>query len=336
MAKQIAFWIDYSPILGYGHLARCRGLVEYLVNNIEYEVIIFVDELNIIPTWLNEMVKKGNTQLRIKSYSEFNSYERQVIDSYLNENFSKGANNSFKHRRVRILDSNHKIRFFNEQDYIVELEILFNDQEKFWQSDYRKGYIKGTIIWNSALENTYDYLKLKGNTNLKLDQYRILINLGNSITIAESLNKILMVLDSEASIFFKQVEVFCNLKYLDKLLIKRYNRLSPLFYEFSDLYYYRLGECDLLICASGNSALEAFHLDQPSLITKLFDNALSNFNALQRGFKNGNFWEIKNTSKGIMGDIVETSLRREYTKNPSKKGVIYSKEFDKLVEFFNS
>lgn len=336
MPKQIAFWIDYSPFFGYGHLARCRGLVEYLSNVFEYKIIIFVDEPNTLPSWLNDMIVKGNAQVRSKSYSEFNSFESQVIDSYLKENFSDGENNLYKQRRVWILDSNHKIRFFNEEDFIVEIEVLLNKEKNFLHSEYKNRHIKGTLIWNSVLENTYNYARRRIYKNLKSDQCKLLINLGNSIKIYEPLNKILMTLDLEALTLPKQVDIFCNLRNLDKPINERFSSFSPAFHEFSDLYYSKLVECDLLICASGNSALEAFHLDQPSLITNLFDNALDNFNALSECFKNGNFWEIRNSSIGLMGEIIETSLRRQYTKHPTKKGVIFSNEFKHIVEFFNS
>lgn len=282
----VAFWIDFGPLVGSGHFSRCRGLIEFLSKKgcrIECYTQGSIGKHN----WFANLENSKHLTLNSKNVNELFAKERLVIDTYQTDIQARLA--SFQNGyAVNIVDSNGSFIFKNPKVMEIRLEssnLLIKDTNYGRRDGQKKSKISasigGSLIWNSKLEDVARTRSLapkaKGNQGKN-----ILLSFGGSTLTYYALEKAIQFLDViKERVQIKKIICFAELEVANKLNARFGNYKSIIIKTFSDAFYQELKSCDLLICASGTTAIEAFHLGVPLVAFDLFENASDNFQILE-------------------------------------------------------
>jgi spore coat polysaccharide biosynthesis predicted glycosyltransferase SpsG len=192
--------------------------------------------------------------------------------------------------------------------------------------------MKGTMIWNSQMERVY--LERGKSQKLSNRKREILITLGGSSKIVEEINQICAKIKELQLIELLNITVCVNESILEEITSTNTSGTAFNFQVFGENYYQKLISADLLLCASGTSATEAYHLGVPSIIFSLFENARKNFSTLQEFFTTAVFLD---SSEDLTPRVIELYLseleegRRSST--PTRVGSINKTQVKTMLNF---
>ena len=330
---KVDFWIDHGPISGMGHFSRCRGLLEFLVWNCGIKVDIHGADhgLRSQLKWVRDL---GCSPKNLEP-SEFDS-NIILVDTYSINIYTKILQLENK-KIVAIFDSNNTIVKAQPNMLIVRLENLKSISENSKQiNNQLKPEITGTLFWNSVLENSFLEKSAK-LFRVRSRKKKIVVALGGSLMVQEVLEKICLNLSLLSDTTPIVVDVFLNKQIISKIKDITNSLDFINLYEFTDDYYNKLIESDLLICGSGTSAIEAYHLSIKSIILPIFTNAISNFNGLQRIYKNAIYIDTKKfLDFTTFKNSIITMLNCGENYAPSKNGAIDCSRLRRIQDFISS
>lgn len=328
-ANKIGFWIDHGSMSGMGHIARCRGLIEYLAQESDLPIEIHGGDEE-FPRHLNWLKHPNIRQIPNTQFSNIKT-RALIIDSYNKEIRSLAA--AKKYAKVVLVSDNLELLpsvSSNVFHIVLEQFNLEPYQQRFSRNIARAIY--GTIVWNSQID--YVYSK-RTNMNKGTDrQIKILISLGGSSKVLESIKTICSIFKESQFSEMLNVKVFAN-PYVIRELLRYQEEKTYITYEaFGENYYSELVSTDLLIIGSGTSAIEAYHLGIPSIIFSLFENAANNFHSLQEIFSQSVF--LRNPGRltsETLDNLLKKIQREDFIINPTKLGSIGLNQKNEILNY---
>lgn len=331
---------DYGPEFGSGHLSRLRGIVQFLNTKNQNLIDFYLAEIYAIPVWLKELIVMDSYNCYDEKTLELSAYDVLIVDSY-RINIWKNITNSFGGKLIAFLDSNNFTLKLKPNVFKVRLEFISNERKHYGETllpiSGSKNTVLGTLIWNDQLESVYN-ARIGTHAKQNFSNFRIVINFGGSNGVGSTLKSTLMALDIlSLTMQIQNVNVFVFEELLDELSVTRLSNLNINFHKYSDDYYEKLKVCDLLICASGTSGLEAYHLAIPSVIFELFQNSVDNFRLLSNIFLDASF--VASQDRNSVEKIIEKISLRLSTKNislPNKSSVISTAEKNQILQFISN
>ena len=314
-----------------GHLSRCRGLIEFLSEKKEYSLEIFgADNFGEPPSgWIitpNCLISNGGLEDALK----IPALMADTYDSIIQRKISERNHG----RAVLITDGNSKSASNSPNLFQIKLEVFkeFPRQEKK-DSLLKTNEIAGTLFWSSKLEEVLsDRARL--NSRSFGSRKNIVVSFGASDKTLSVLEKTIVSLERITKLGIANIEIFCS-KSVQKGLSEK-SKVKPgiMIQEFDESFYNKIKLCDLLICGSGTTSIEAYHLAIPSIVVKLFDNAKHNFDNLKEIFLGAEFIDINH--KNFVDEIYTLILRQlksEQREIPNKTGVVDSNRLEEVFEF---
>ncbi len=308
-------------------MSRCRGLIEFLTEFVDHQLELFTDKAKIEfwPTWLADF------GVRPAFGETADAMERPilVVDSY-EEGFLGSLKLRAPLKTVLLADENQICVPPIANMFLVRLESQVTDKTRQRQSNCADPNLRGTVVWNNALEKVAKTRSTSGPVEFPR---RVVLSFGGSNDVSSSLALILNeVTKSEIPI---ELSIFANMKALAEINSWRTPpRDWVRFFEFGEQYYDALASCHLLICHSGTSALEAYHLGLPTVVVNLFPNALANFFSLKEKWIEGNFLsEIGEFSVGYFDLIANDRTLAHVSTNVKLNGLITQSKLASLRNF---
>jgi spore coat polysaccharide biosynthesis predicted glycosyltransferase SpsG len=334
MNGRIGLWIDHGPSSGMGHLSRCRGLIEFLSQKKDYRIEVYgADNISELP--------KGWTSPSNCYFSNLDLGNALKIPAIIVDTYNGDIQRQFYERNhgktALISDSNSELVIGSTNLLQIKLEVLGIDAKKDKvDKSLKLNLIEGSLFWSSKLEGIFSQrssLDLKNCGQRK----KILVSFGGSTMTLALLEKLLDSLEKTSRIGLADVEVFCNDEIIDKLETKLEVDSRVVIHAFDDNFYEKMKVCDLLICGSGTTALEAYHLAIPCIVIKLFDNAKHNFENLKKVFLNAIFIDSRdvNLESKISASIV-SQLNSKPKQTPTKNGVVDSRLLEEIFKFLTN
>lgn len=280
--KLVSLWIDFGPEFGSGHLYRCRGLIEFLRDlgcSLDIYTGVSARELK----WVRDLEISGAGRIIHQVASKFFNGEKLIVDSYnleINQKLSRYRSG----RAVQIIDSTHQVSITTPILIQVVLEVEKNasliemEQQKFHKEGGReRKQLRGTLIWNSKLNEVANERIKPLNGNSTRNGKIVVLSYGGSSLVHDALERTISVIsDASKSNHVEKLVCFAREEVLTGLKNKFIHEKNVYFKKFGDDFYSELKFCDLLITASGTTALEAYHLGIPTLVVDLFENASQN------------------------------------------------------------
>jgi len=280
--KLVSLWIDFGPEFGSGHLYRCRGLIEFL-RDLGCSLDIYTEVSARELKWVRDLEISGVVRIIHQVTAKFFNREKLIVDSYnleINQELSRYRSG----RAVRIIDATQQVSTASPILMQVVLEVEKNSsligierQKSHEEGGQERKQLRGTLIWNSKLDEVANARTKPFNGNSTRNGKIVVLSYGGSSLVHDALEKTISVMsDSLKSNHVEKLVCFARKEVLTGLKKKFINEKNVYFKRFGDDFYSELKFCDLLISASGTTALEAYHLGIPTLVVDLFENASQN------------------------------------------------------------
>lgn len=332
--RKIALWIDHGPLSGMGHLSRCRGLIEFLSQKQEYSIEIYgADCVGGFPNGWRSPSNCHFSNLGLEDALRIPALVADTYDAFIQKQISER-----KHGRAAlIVDGNFESETIPPNVLQIKLEVFSESQrEKEEKSLLIANRIEGTLFWSSRLE---EVLLERARIKYKAlnDKKNIVVTFGGSAKTLPVFNQLIGSLEKISNSGIANIEIFCSNEVRDNLKAKIKLKTEIVIHEFNEIFYNKIRVCDLLICGSGTTAIEAYHLAIPSIIIKLFDNASHNFDNLRDIFLDAKFIDIndKNFADEIY-TLILNQLKSIPKKKPNKRGVVDSKYLEEVFQFLTN
>jgi spore coat polysaccharide biosynthesis predicted glycosyltransferase SpsG len=329
--RKIALWIDHGPLSGMGHLSRCRGLIEFLSQKQEYSIEIYgADCVGGFPNswWLSSNCHFSN--LGLGDALRIPALVADTYDAFIQRQISERKYG----RAALIVDSNFEAETIPPNVLQIKLEVFNESQrEEKVKSSLIANRIEGTLFWSSKLEEVL--LERAQNKYQALSHKKtIVVSFGGSAKTLPVFELLIGSLEKIANSGIANIEIFCSNEVRDNLIAKIKLETKIVIHEFNESFYNKIRICDLLICGSGTTAIEAYHLAIPSIVIKLFDNARHNFDNLRDIFLDAKFIDIND--KNFIDEIytlIISQLESVPKQEPNKRGVVDSKHLEEVFQF---
>lgn len=328
--KKLSVWIDDGPVSGMGHFSRCRGAYEFFSERSKRNLTNLGSDENseLVNSWLTS----SNKHKRSAWFKKLNETSALLVDTY-NLKVREKLLNLHSLKLVFVLDRNSRCVPKVSNLLQIKLESFERMPRNSDSLSQVSADITGSIFWNSKLEEVYKS-RIRRISKSMNHKKKIVITFGGSSKVDKiadvAIAKFMPLVDSG----WANIDFFGNTDTVRSLQKKYVTKTSVKFHELNDTYYEKLRECDLLVCGSGTTALEAYHLAIPSLILLLFQNAAHNYIYLQEKFDNAKFFEIADfIDCQDFNIIVRNQLELEMGQFPDKTGAVGVDDLEQIWNF---
>ncbi len=326
----VAIVVDYGPKFGAGHLSRCHGIIEALLNQNEFLCTVFLS--NHVPD--SQWLGKVQTHPCIR-FSNPGFPERENFDAILCDTYQEDVWKSFEvfqaKKKIAILDNNNRHRCFSHSIFKFLLEDFSRfdaDPSMVDQLDSEEKVLRGTLIWNSRLQETLEFRSQK-RSNCKR---QVILTLGRSEVAQAYVPSLVEVLgDFLDRGDLDDIIIFSNTTW-STTNTKTKRKIQQL--PFGDDFSIALRDCSLLICASGTTSIEAFHLGIPSIVINLFSNAKNNVVELETRTQNMIFLDKEHLAhEGHISRTLSLCLSGCAPSFPHTRGAITHEDLQRVIGY---
>jgi len=336
----VALVADYGPEVGAGHISRCRGLIEHITTFEHFQLTCFLPNYGGELKWLNELERKKQLYIQKISFSRREVFSILLCDSYQDRVWNEVIGSRI-HYKIPIIDQDHeyKTRIVHGKAIILEsfqkfeMAIATPQAVKKTMNSHDFDGLTGTLIWNEKMRELAD-----SQENVLAAERKVVLSLGGSDLIkTETILIINALIALKKRNQLEKIVTYAHVSIENEIQNKFGNLTGFKIEAFSEAFYGDMQTCSLLICGSGTTALEAFHLGVPAVIVNLFSNASSNYMELQKHYENALFVGRPNLSDGeYLVGLFERAITELKRLKPNKKGVINGQDlkvfFDSVIE----
>lgn len=276
-------YIDYGLSSGFGHLSRCRGILESISKQQDFRVFLYVEKAAKLPKWIIDL--NGIQFRELEHFHIPNSPLMPpgpwIIDSYNKEKVQLLLDSLHENTKFLIIrDGYQGFDFDLENSKAIHLESTDKTTSENPYDDLLEPpkTIHKLLIWNSMLEKAAKYCSSVRTIESSHSNRTITISFGGTLPPDHFLDSIAQVLRNLIShsnrlrfAWFVPIDAVKEIKNLFD--DTKYVKIFPI----SDEFYSVLSKTDLLICASGTTLIESIILGIPTISFVLYDNQKANF-----------------------------------------------------------
>lgn len=334
----IAFRVDASKKIGFGHWFRCN----FFANIINNEKIFFFSKFypnnfkNKNKFKIISLNKKNITAAQeikeIKNKLKKNKIDILIIDNYsTNLYFEKSIKNSVK--KLIIIDD-----FINKKHF-GDIYINNNFHEKRRRIQIKKNNpISKLALGPKYLLLNNKYSAIKKKIKQKLEIKKVLIFFGGSDLTSETLKTVKAIKNLDNVKFYLIIGSMNK----DKKKILNIVKKNKNFKTFEKLPNYKFGlimaKCDLAIGAGGINLFERLYLALPSIVISTSNNQITNaLYSKKRGFIKYLGYHQNVSEKDIKKSVNYLINNLKFFRKFSKKcyGALKVTSFKKLIKLIN-
>lgn len=322
----LALIVDYGKNFGAGHISRCRGLIEEIIELGSINITCFIPNYDNRLPWLRDLRERGLLNVVSETFPQDGYFPVLICDSYQDDVWNKFVG-SYAKEKIAVIDKNARqsrnnitvkkiiLESFEDLQERAEKLTVLGALDKRRESDQ----LRGSIIWDSRLEKIANLRK-----TTKIPKSKILLSLGGSnlpkketIVLAETLARL------QRAGYFEKLVIFTHKDIKSELQKKLQETPHINSLEFGEVFDREVATCSLIICGSGTTSVEAFHLGIPAVVVSIFSNASRNFEDLQKIYRNAIFIKKEKLSEQIyLSSIIVKALTQLESRLPSKEGAI--------------
>lgn len=337
--RKLSFWIDSGPNTGMGHISRCRGIVEHFLTSNSWKISMVTDKSVVNVSWMRRLLDEQKLSLCEPSQALFLMADNVVMDTY-NGDLLRMSIERTQNRTIRILDQNNESIAQPDscldvvlERYSPELRNVALSKSDIVVSKFNSRRIGASIVWNSKLK---EVVELRRKKSLLLESNKlVLISFGGSNQVLSELLFYLKALLTTCEMgSIQNIVCFVSEELKDQVINAFQGNRVILVKSFGDEYYSYLAICDVLICSSGTSASEAFHLGIPALIVDIFENASDNWNQLKILFPQARFISRESLRNGKeIWSGLDVLLKDPEPPKPRLSGILGNDEMQMIEDF---